>query len=220
LASSVAAQQPGRGRGFGFGQVGTNLLTLASIETVQTEIKATDGQKEEIARLLVAQRAEGRGGGRANFQNLSDEERQKLIAELRERATEQAKKAREGLAKTLEPKQLERLEQIAVQAQGIGALTNSEIAGKLKLSTEQVAKLEAISNGSRQAIREAVQGGNAAGAREKLAQLRRESEEKSLAVLSAEQKEQFTALKGEPFELPAGALGGRGGRRNNNDNNN
>ncbi len=159
----------------------------------------------------------GRGGARPNFRNLSDEERQKAIAELRKRATEQAKKARTALAKTLEPKQVERLEQISLQAQGASSLTNPEVAGKLKLSTEQVAKLEAISNEIGPAVREALQGGGG-DARAKIAELRKERQEKSLAVLTAEQKEQFTAMKGEPFKLPA--FGGRGSRRNNNNNNN
>jgi hypothetical protein len=212
LASLADAQQQGRGRGFGgFGR--TNLVTLASIEAVQTEIGANDNQKAEIAKIAEKLRGERpAGGARGRRGNLSDEER----AKLRQQAEQRSKTAREELAKALKPQQVKRLEEISLQLQGSSALTNPEVVAKLKLSDEQVTKLRAVANESRQAMRTLFQGGNVENAREKLAELRKSSDEKSLAVLNADQQKQFTAMKGKPFELPQGAFGRRRGRRGNN----
>lgn len=213
-AASVEAQQ--RGGGFRFRRGITNLATLASNEAVQIEIGATDAQKEEIAKLRESIRG-GFSGNRTNVQNLTPEEREKLTAEFRQRIEERKKKAREGLAKTLQPSQMERLEQISVQVQGAAALITPEISTKLKLSEEQLAKLKAVDNETRQGMQGVYQAANQQAARKILADLRKQSEEKALAVLSDEQKQQYTALKGKPFEFPLGVLGGR--RRNNNNNN-
>ena len=67
-------------------------------------------------------------------------------------------------------------------------------------------------------MREAFQGGregvDRTAMREKMETLRKESEAKMLAHLTAEQQAEFTKLKGEPFAMPAPDFGGfgRGGR--------
>lgn len=205
LLASAAWAQPGRG-GFG-GGFGQNALTLASIEQVQQELALTDSQKTELASLAEA--ARGQRGERPNFQNLTEEER----AKLREQAAERVKQAREAVAKVLKPEQLERLDQILLQSRGVSALTESEVAGKLKLTDDQSAKLRQLSDERGQAVRAAMQAGD--GAREKITALMAESEKQALEVLTAEQREQFAAMKGKPFELPARA-GRPGGRRPNN----
>ncbi len=53
--------------------------------------------------------------------------------------------------------------------------------------------------------------------REKMEQMRKESDEKFLALLTADQKAQFEKIKGAAFEMPEGAFGfggrqGRGGQ--------
>lgn len=222
LVSLADAQQQGRGRGFGFGGFGqANLLMLASIGPVQTEIGATDEQKSEIAKVVEKIRGERpAGGARGNLRNLSEEERNKLLAELRKQAQERNKTAREELAKVLKPKQVQRLEQIALQLEGTRALTNPEIIAKLKLSDDQVKKVQAVEVENVRAMRELFQGGNVENAREKIAEIRKSGEEKALAVLSDDQKKQFAEMKGKPFELPQGAFGRgrRGGRGGNNNN--
>ena len=60
-------------------------------------------------------------------------------------------------------------------------------------------------------MRELFQGDNREGAREKLDALRKETGEKLLAVLDADQKEKFEKVKGEKFELDRSALR-RGGQ--------
>ena len=67
-------------------------------------------------------------------------------------------------------------------------------------------------------MREAFAGGGGGGGfdrdamRERMETFRKESEEKILAHLSAEQKTAFEGLKGEKFEMPERAFGFGGGR--------
>lgn len=208
--STYAQGQRGRGgRGAGFGR-GGDVATLAGIEAVQKEIKASDEQVAAIAAL----REESRGarGQRGGQQNLSREERQQL-------AQERAKAAREKIAGILKPEQMARLEQISLQVRNAQALADQAVAAKLKLSDDQKEKVAAAiqesSDKMRAQMRELFQGGDRGAMREKMAELRKEASESVLAHLTADQKEQFEAMKGEPFEMPAVGFGrgGGGGRR-------
>ncbi|NLF72323.1 MAG: hypothetical protein GX575_25085 [Candidatus Anammoximicrobium sp.] len=228
LASDSAWAQPGGRGGFrggpgGFG--GTpNLLDLANIEAVQKEIEAQDEQLAGIKKLndqLRAEREAQRGQGqRANFQNMSDEERQKAFGEMRERREKQTASANAKLAEILLPHQIKRIEQISLQTRGLAALSDPKIAAELKISDEQKKKLEEARNASMEAMRAMFQGGNRDQDREqmraKMQDMRKQAEEKVLAVLTADQKAQFEKMKGESFQMPEGAFGpgsrpGRGG---------
>ncbi len=211
--SAYAQGQRGRGGrgGAGFGR-GGDVATLAGIEAVQKEIKADADQVAAIDALREDMR--GARGQRGGQQNLSREERQQLAQQREERA----KAAREKIAGILKPEQMARLEQISLQVRNTQALADEDVAAKLKLSGDQKEKVAAAiqeSNDKMQAqMRELFQGGDRAAMREKMAELRKEASESVLAHLTAEQKEQFEAMKGEPFEMPAGGFGrGGGGRR-------
>ena len=100
---------------------------------------------------------------------------------------------------------------------GMGVLADPKVAAKLSLTDEQKKKVEAQSEAAGARIRELFQGGNREGAREKMEQMRKESDEKYLAVLTADLKAHFEKMKGETFQMPEGAFGfggrqGRGGR--------
>jgi len=214
--------RPGQGgpmmmRG-GFG--GGGLLGLVRIEPIQKEIELLDDQKAQIDKLAEQMRPQrGEGEQRPDFRNMSDEERQKFFAEMRKRFEERAKTANEELKKILLPHQVKRVEQIGLQFRGTRALTDPEIAEKLKLTDAQQKKIEETMAANRESmmtkVRELFQGGgDREKAREQLRKLREEADAKVLAVLTSEQKEQFEALKGEPFEMPEGGFGfRRGGSR-------
>ncbi len=111
---ALAQAQPGGGspqrgpsmfRG-GFG--GGSLLGLARIEAVQKEIEVLDDQKTQIDKLSEELRGRRDGGDRPDYRNMSDEERQKLFAEMGKRREEQAKIANAKLAEILLPHQLKR----------------------------------------------------------------------------------------------------------------
>ena len=228
LATQVQAQQPDRrpgGAGFG----GSPLLTLIANETVQKELELVDDQSTKLKTVrdaIAAKIREGAtaaGGQRPNFQNLSEEERAKLRADGEKRATELAKEVKTKLGEVLLPHQMERLEEIALQARGTRALQDAEVAAKLKLTDDQKAQLTKLEEEGRQGGRPA--GGNAGGGFdiEAFRKARQERSDKLLAVLTADQKAAFEKMQGEKFPNADQLLFGGGQQRrpagNNNNNN-
>jgi len=228
--AALAEAQPGRrqpggrpGRGGPMmmrGGFGGGLLGLVRIEPIQKEIELLDDQKAQIDKVAEEMRPQrGEGEQRPDLRNMSDEERQKFFAEMRKRFEERTKTANEKLKKILLPHQVKRLEQISLQLRGTRALTDPRIAEKLKLTDAQQKKIEETMAANRESmmtkVRELFQGGgDREKAREQFRKLREEADAKVLAVLTSEQKEQFEAMKGDPFEMPRGVFGfGREGFR-------
>jgi hypothetical protein len=210
----------GGGRGFGGGGMGGSPTALLNMPEVRKELSVTDEQGKEIDEVLAALR-ESRGGFNfQDLQNLSDDERQKRMEEMRKKGEEAEKTAQEKLDKILKPEQLTRLNQLALQRQGTMALTRPDIAKQIGLSQEQQEKIEKIQEDARP------QGGFGGfqnlsdEERQKRFAEMRERQEKAqtdmLAVLTDEQKTKFAEMKGKDFEFPAfggpgGGFGGRGG---------
>jgi len=206
------------GFGGGFGG-GGGLAGLLRIEEVRKELEVTDDQAAEVEALAEGQR----GGGRpdfGNFRELSDEERNAAFARLREEAEARTREMDAKIAEILLPPQYDRLKEIDLQVRGTAALSDKEVAATLKISESQQQELSEVREQTQAEQREQMrdlfqaEGADRESMGEKMAAMRREADEKVLAVLSAEQREHFAAMKGEPFEMPRGgfAFGGRGGR--------
>lgn len=131
---------------------------------------------------------------------LSDEERQKL----REEAQARAKKEREELAKILKPDQLKRLKEIYIQHAGLAAQGDADVATDLGISDEQKTKMAKVREEQGAKLRELFTGdaGDREAARTKMTELRKETDEKVLAVLSEDQKKKFEDMKGKKFDMP------------------
>ena len=201
-----AAQAQRRGRG-GFRG------SLIGIEQVRKELKVTDDQQsklEDIQKKHSSARQELFSG----LRDLPQDERRAKFTELRGKMEELTKKFTAQTNEVLNADQKKRLREITIQVRGSRALSSGDVAKKLGLSDEQTKKLTAINEDSRAKSRELFQGGNREGAREKFAALRKETGEKLLAVLNADQKEKFKTMKGEKFELDRSALR-RGGNNQN-----
>jgi Spy/CpxP family protein refolding chaperone len=181
-------QPPRRGGGFGGG-----LAFLAGQKSVQEELKMTDDQVAKVKEFAEKQREGRRGGGGGGKGNFNPEELQKR---MQERAKAEAK----ALADILKPDQLKRLKQISWQQQGTRVLGNEEVADALKLSGEQKDKIKTIQEDSRKEMRDLFGGGNREEARKKMEELRKATDEKVTAVLTAEQKTKLKDLTGEPFK--------------------
>ena len=230
-ASTVQAQDRPRGQGFqfgfgggGFGGASFDANLLGSPE-VQKELGVSDEQKgliEDMLTDLQSQRQQAfrqGGGGFQNFQDLSEEERGKLMEEGRKRMEEMNKKTEEMINMVLEPKQTERFGQLRLQRAGVGAISRPDIAEKLSITQEQKDKM--------QKIREAAQPDPAAFAsfrdmseeerREAFTKMREKGEKANaeiLNVLTAEQKETWAKMQGKKFEFPPQqGFGGFGGGR-------
>jgi hypothetical protein len=229
LAAPALAQPPGGFGGGGFGGgvggrggFGADPVSLLRMEEVQKELELLDDQKEKIDALTEANRNRERPDF-GNIREMSEAERQQLFARLRTEREKQTAETKEKLGEILLPHQMERLEQLVIQRQGLGALNNPEVAAKLKISEGQQEKIrttaEEASEKMREEMRALFQGGNREGNREqiqeKMAEARAETEKQVLAVLTDAQKKQFDEMKGEPFTFPQPQFGqgGPGGRR-------
>ena len=233
LSASVAfAQRPtsgqpgGRFGGFAGGFGGGGPLALVNNESVQKELGLKEDQISKLKKLADEFREEMRGaggGGRESFQALQDlprEERDKKMAELRDKAAETAKKLNEKfkpkLAEILDAPQRERLQQIAWQNAGAQAYQDADIIAALKITKEQQEKLVAVTKEHGEKTRALFgQGGGVGDIRAKMTELT-ESRDKALSeVLTADQREQFAKLTGKKFDTAQlrGGFGGPGGGR-------
>jgi hypothetical protein len=204
------------GGGFGGFRGGSPLAGLLRIEAVRSELKVTEDQ-QELINILNDELREGRPEITGNFREMSEAEQAEFREKMEKWSAEQTAQAKETLKTILEEQQYTRLEQIQLQTRGVNALVDDEVAQSLKLSPEQIAKLQQTQEENREAMR-AIFGGGRDGAdrdamREKMETLRKESETKMLAHLTAEQQAQYTAMKGEPFEMPRDAFQFGGPRR-------
>lgn len=197
LAQDASAQ---RGSFFGAARV-----QLASLAEVQAELKMSDEQKklgEELNQKLSEDRRElFQTGGGGNF------------GEMREKLRQLSTDASAKLVAELDDVQQKRLTEIYVQINGTRALGDKDVTTALKITEEQNEKLTAVRDSNMQAFREAFQDFQSLSdeeRREKFGQLRREGDEKLLAVLTEEQRTQFDAMKGKEIEVDLSPLRRRG----------
>lgn len=213
------------------------LLALTAHEQVQQEL----GFSPELNEALSALRREYRtalasalAAVRPREENLRDNspeaarQRASQYAAQRAEAIEKVNREfTERLKARLSPQQMERLQQIQLQEEGIWVLLTSPRVGRaLALTGEQREQLRAVANEVLRQAREEEQGRaptSPAAARSPTPPL----EERLLAVLTDAQREQFAALKGPPMKLrvvpvgmrrpvgldPRGPVGGSGSIR-------
>ena len=206
------------GGGFGGGMGGGGLFSLTQITEVQAELKIDEDQKKELESIAkemrdarTAMMPAPADGGRPDMTKLR---------ELMPKMAEMQTKFEGKLEEVLDPKQMDRLLGLFVQRDEIRTLSNAMVAAKLKITDEQKAELAKIEKANGEAMMSAMSGfaggGGGAGAggdmREKFQAMRKENEEKTMGVLTAEQKKTMEDIKGAKFEFPQRGLGGPGGQ--------
>lgn len=202
LPSLALAQPPGGGGGGGRGFRGGPFTYLAE-ESVQAELKLSDEAKKKAQELLDKQRA-----AFEELRGLSQEERrdkmQSLMTEIRA-----------GFEKVLDAAQLKRLKEISYQVRGAQAFRDPEVAEALKLTDDQVSKLEEIENELREQMREVFQdaAGDREAAREEIEEIRKDSMAEATAVLTEAQQTTWKELQGAPFKGEIRERMGFGGGR-------
>lgn len=220
----------GPGGFMGGGASGADLLGSPE---VQKELSVTDEQKGLIEDMVADLREQRRssfsgGGGFQGFQNLSQEERQKLFDEMRKKGEELTKKSDEMVNMILEPKQADRLNQLKIQRAGAGAFAMPDIQKKLGLTDDQKENVRKILEEARpqfdgqafrgfqnfqnlseeerqQAINKAREEG------EKIQQRFEKAKTDLIALLTADQKTTWEKVIGKKFDFaqPPGFGGGR-----------
>lgn len=243
MASSAFAQPGGAGGrggrgggGFGGGMMGgrpQSTVTLVGIEAVQKELALTEDQVAKVKTLGEEARAELRpsGDGFAGLRDLPEDERRAKMTELMAKQAETSKavaeKYKPKLAAVLDAKQVERLDQIAIQAAGSQAYSDPAVVKALNLTQDQQDKIASINKEYGEKTRELFSAGGAGGGGgEKMRELGQTRDKDIAAVLTADQTAAFAKLKGKDFDVaqlrrgfgggpggPGGQGGGRGGNR-------
>jgi hypothetical protein len=226
MAASAWAQQGGRegrdrGRGFGAGFGGGGLGGLVAMPEVQKELKLSEG---DAARLVAAinelRPRRGQGGGFGDFQNLSEEERQKRMEEFRKQMEENAKKIEDKIKSSLTEEQWKRLNELRLQREGVLALERPDVAEKLNLTQEQKDKIKELMADLRPQFGPGRGRRGEGGGPPNFEEMRARREKATadiLAVLTPAQKSTWETLQGAKFEFPRPQFGGPGGggRRGN-----
>lgn len=216
------AQRRGGGR---MGPQGVNPLGIVGNEAVQKDLGLKPEQTDKVKDIAQDAQDESReqitnsGIDFAGLRDLSADERAKRMTEIQAKMAEVQKvvndKFMPKLAEVLDKGQMTRLHEIAIQAAGANALSDASVVKTLALTKEQQDKIKSVVADFGKKQRELFTGG---GDREermaKLTQLREEEAVKTTEVLTKDQQEQFTKLKGKPFDTKALRPTGRRRRDN------
>jgi Spy/CpxP family protein refolding chaperone len=238
LVSAASAQDeprargPGRRGGFGGGGMFNSPAALLGITEVRKELNVSEKQGKQLDKTLeqLRETAMQGFGNPQEFQDLSDEERQKRFEDMRKKGEKANKAAEQKISKILTAEQRTRLDQLALHPQGAGALSRPEVAKQLGLSTEQQDKLREIQEAGRPAAGAPGGPGGFGGFQnlseeeraKRMTEMRERGEKMQadmLAVLTDDQKAKFAELKGDEFTFPPpqfgrfGGGGGNGGER-------
>ena len=202
LAVPAYAQQRQRGQGRGGrGGGGFGLAGLINNETVQKELKLNSDQVEK-AKAAVQDVSEKHQGDRGQLQDLSPEERREKMTVINKTINEETMKA---LAGVLTPDQIKRLKQIELYNRGANAFTDPDVQKALNLNNDQKEKIKTIASDAQEEMRgfrgQGGQGGDRAEMAKKMADFRKHTMEKVIAVLDNNQKEKWKDMTGTPFEV-------------------
>jgi Spy/CpxP family protein refolding chaperone len=176
-------------------------------ESVRKELDLVDEQVTKLTDLATRLRediqAQFQGVDFGSFRDLSEEERNARMAEIRAKTDKITADAQKEIDAVLLPHQRERLKQLGVQSQmrfgADRALSGGTLAEELGITDEQKEKLAA----KQQEIQ--------AGLQEKIAKLQAEARDELFSVLTSEQQAKLKAMIGKPFTFTAGGFGGGGG---------
>jgi hypothetical protein len=211
LAAAPAWAQQGKGQGRG-GFGGGGGAMLLNNKSVHEELKVTEDQASKLQTLATEMREKAQAD-RQGLKDLSQDEQRQKRRELNE--THHAALMK-GLGEILKPEQVKRFEQIHLQTAGLAALATPSVEKKLGLTDDQKAKLRTIQEDSVTGMRQIFQdaGQDREAATKKLTELRKENNEKALAVLTDSQKAMWKEMTGAPFQVKfEGGFGGGGGAR-------
>jgi hypothetical protein len=208
---------------------GMNKTYLLRSEAIRKELGVSEEQATKIQEILTASREERRGLWQRPSRDATPEERTKAREEMAKKMEAFNKKLDAKLDKALKKEQVERLNQIMLQATmqraPIEALTSDYVVKGLKLNKEQVKKLKAAEKARDDAMakmRQDMRGGDRSDReamrerfqkmREQMQEITEKAKKDAMAILTKEQKEGLEKLKGKDFDLQSIRPARRGGR--------
>ncbi len=168
-------------------------VTLVRDPLVQSELKMTTAQKAAVRRLM-----DEVDGALWPLRDVPPARGADRIRPILERVDA-------GLRTILRPDQGTRLDQITLRAQGLPALRRPEIAERLRLADAQRRQVRAIVTSVRdvraKVLETARDDASPQAAEKAAARLQAEEHERIQALLTTEQKRQWLAMIGRPFNL-------------------
>lgn len=153
---------------------------LLSMAPVQKELKLSDEQKTKLKEISEKMNKESQQDW-AGWQQIPREEQQKKIAELSAKNAKRAEEARKQSEALLTPAQVEQLKGISFRMSVQTALYNPKTLEQLGFTDEQKKKLQQIRD----------------EAMERQQQLQQEISEKTVQLLTAEQKKKLEELQSQ-----------------------
>ena len=219
LASISIAQQPAQRGGmlntFRGLRLPAGILLMAP--EVQTELKITDEQKTKMATIRdeVQQEVQTQLIAGFDFQTLRDmsqEERDKKLGEIRNRVEGLIAKIDGKIEKLLDVDQMKRLKQLRLQFEAAAAFSQPEVVAKLKLTEDQKTQIKKIQDDSLGQLRSGLNRNASQEARQAALTKLQESRAKSLkdimALLDDDQLLSWNELTGKEFKFPQNMMGG------------
>jgi Spy/CpxP family protein refolding chaperone len=213
LASPIQGQAPPRAAFVSLLQDGAGKPLLLANSRVRQEIKLTEEQDNRIRKIL----SEARAKYEPEFRK-AGLDRDKLLKVGLESIQETRERLNKALPDILKPEQLQRLDQIQIQVNGIISFKRPDVQKKLKLTVTQKLEILKIGSDLKQQIDEVIKDASSAPIRkapaalQKAKELKNTATEKAVGTLTSEQKQIWTEMKGEPFDFRL-ELPGRLGRR-------
>lgn len=223
---------------------GGDVMGVVTSKSVRQLLGITEDQAAKLGKIAEERRAasekrrEGMRERFSGFREMNDEDRRALMEKLGKEAAERAAALDKQVAGVLTEEQTKKLAKIRVQlalqrrGQESSAFSQTVVIKYLGLSDEQVKKIQAVRNESREKMMELFQGGGGRGGseeeraarREKFQALAKETLGKIREILTAEQRAKVKELiSAERIELDmrrpggfrrgGGEGGGPGGRR-------
>ena len=170
-------------------------------DKVQEELKLSDDQKRKL-REKLPEFTLGTEKVKEKLKDLKGEER---IKEWRSHSQNYVEKMDAFLNETLNAEQYKRFQQLELQHEGSVALTFPEMVKELKITDEQLKQLGGVVQDLGKQIglltKEAQSGGKPEEIHPKALKMRKDHDDKSEAILSDTQREQWKRMLGKPFDL-------------------
>jgi hypothetical protein len=175
---------------------------LLANSRVKQEIKLTQDQDDRILKILN----EAREKYEPEFRK-AGLDRDRLMKVGLESIQETRNRINKALPDILKPDQLQRLDQIQLQVNGIISFKRPAVQEKLKLTLTQKLQILKIGTDLKQQIDEVIKDASSAPLRrapaaiQKSKELKNAATDKAVATLTSEQKKTWKEMNGEPFDF-------------------
>lgn len=185
-------------------------LQLIQSEQLKTELKITADQSAKLKEVENDLRSKiSAKNASANLKGLDAKAKEEKLKTIGQELDTETKASREKISKILKPDQLKRMKEVFLQVFGLGPLNYQDFQ-ELKLTADQTKKIDGIKEEMLTSMRAGwevpsddptKQAATLTANRKRLEGISKNSNAKTLEVLTAEQKKTLETLKGASFKF-------------------